>query len=180
MRSSPRTSMEKIAQGERYAKTARPNYFSLPVKPAMLNLCSSLVCFALPDVGDIQSRLLDHRPVINAEIRYFVKEFEVVKTVKCCRVGGARQDALVGLIWVFCVRPNVFPSFADVQEKRGNTESRMLENINKMVLEINEELQLPDFEAMAQQLSEVKKCRECPPTRIPLTLFCLLLGIRPL
>lgn len=38
----------------------------------------------------------------------------------------------------------------------------MLENINKMVLEINEQLQLPDFEAMAQQLSEVKKCRECP------------------
>lgn len=28
------------------------------------------------DVGDIQSRLLDHRPVINAEIRYFVREFE--------------------------------------------------------------------------------------------------------
>ncbi|XP_030611840.1 biogenesis of lysosome-related organelles complex 1 subunit 5 isoform X2 [Archocentrus centrarchus] len=28
------------------------------------------------DVGDVQSRLLDHRPVINAEIRYFVREFE--------------------------------------------------------------------------------------------------------
>ncbi|XP_061522338.1 biogenesis of lysosome-related organelles complex 1 subunit 5 [Phycodurus eques] len=28
------------------------------------------------DVGEIQSRLLDHRPVINAEIRYFVREFE--------------------------------------------------------------------------------------------------------
>merc|ERR1711962_1719174 len=28
------------------------------------------------DVGDIQSRLLDHRPIINAEIRYFVREFE--------------------------------------------------------------------------------------------------------
>ncbi|XP_044033149.1 biogenesis of lysosome-related organelles complex 1 subunit 5 [Siniperca chuatsi] len=28
------------------------------------------------DVGDIQSRLLDHRPVISAEIRYFVREFE--------------------------------------------------------------------------------------------------------
>ncbi|XP_077411117.1 biogenesis of lysosome-related organelles complex 1 subunit 5 isoform X1 [Vanacampus margaritifer] len=30
----------------------------------------------IKDVGDIQSRLLDHRPVINAEIRYFVREFE--------------------------------------------------------------------------------------------------------
>ncbi|XP_013863891.1 biogenesis of lysosome-related organelles complex 1 subunit 5 [Austrofundulus limnaeus] len=28
------------------------------------------------DVGDIQSRLLDHRPVISAEARYFVREFE--------------------------------------------------------------------------------------------------------
>ncbi|XP_061569175.1 biogenesis of lysosome-related organelles complex 1 subunit 5 [Cololabis saira] len=28
------------------------------------------------DVGDIQSRLLDHRPVINAEVRFFVREFE--------------------------------------------------------------------------------------------------------
>ncbi|XP_015244961.1 PREDICTED: biogenesis of lysosome-related organelles complex 1 subunit 5 isoform X2 [Cyprinodon variegatus] len=28
------------------------------------------------DVGDIQSRLLDHRPVISAEIRFFVREFE--------------------------------------------------------------------------------------------------------
>ncbi|XP_054479234.1 biogenesis of lysosome-related organelles complex 1 subunit 5 [Anoplopoma fimbria] len=28
------------------------------------------------DVGDIHSRLLDHRPVITAEVRYFVREFE--------------------------------------------------------------------------------------------------------
>lgn len=38
-----------------------------------------LSCVGPADVGDIQSRLLDHRPVINAEIRYFVKEFEVQK-----------------------------------------------------------------------------------------------------
>ncbi|KAJ8277540.1 hypothetical protein GJAV_G00076360 [Gymnothorax javanicus] len=28
------------------------------------------------DVGDIQSRLLDHRPVIEGEIRFFIREFE--------------------------------------------------------------------------------------------------------
>lgn len=60
---------------------------------------------------------------------------------------------------VFCLHSFVLPS---IQEKHGHTDSRMLENINKMVLEINEQLQLPDFEAMAQQLSEVKKCCECP------------------
>uniref|UniRef100_A0A3Q4API7 Biogenesis of lysosome-related organelles complex 1 subunit 5 n=1 Tax=Mola mola TaxID=94237 RepID=A0A3Q4API7_MOLML len=69
-------------------------------------------------VGDIRSRLLDHKPVINAEIRYFVKEFE---------------------------------------EKRGHRESRLLESVNKMVVETNEQMQLTDFETMIKQLSEVKK-----------------------
>lgn len=70
------------------------------------------------DVGDLQSRLLDHRPVINAEIRYFVREFE---------------------------------------EKRGNRESRLLENINKMVQERNEQMLPSTLEDMNQQLSDVIK-----------------------
>ncbi|KAL3040927.1 hypothetical protein OYC64_011836 [Pagothenia borchgrevinki] len=61
------------------------------------------------DVGDIQSRLLDHRPVINAEIRYFVREFE---------------------------------------EKRGHRESRLLENLNKIVTETNEQMLPTDLEGM--------------------------------
>lgn len=70
------------------------------------------------DVGDIQSRLFDHRPIINAEIRYFVREFE---------------------------------------EKRGHRESRLLENLNKMVLETNEQMLPTDLEAMSQQLSDISK-----------------------
>lgn len=61
------------------------------------------------DVGDIQSRLLDHRPIINAEVRYFVREFE---------------------------------------EKRGHRESRLLENINKMVPETHEQMLPADLEGM--------------------------------
>ncbi|XP_037312457.1 biogenesis of lysosome-related organelles complex 1 subunit 5 [Pungitius pungitius] len=61
------------------------------------------------DVGDIQSRLLDHRPIINAEVRYFVREFE---------------------------------------EKRGHRESRLLENLNKMVLEANEQMLPTEIECM--------------------------------
>ncbi|XP_053198653.1 biogenesis of lysosome-related organelles complex 1 subunit 5 [Scomber japonicus] len=68
------------------------------------------------DVGDIQSRLLDHRPVINAEIRYFVREFE---------------------------------------EKRGYRESRLLENLNKMVQEANEKIQPENLEDINQQMSDV-------------------------
>ncbi|XP_031150406.1 biogenesis of lysosome-related organelles complex 1 subunit 5 [Sander lucioperca] len=67
------------------------------------------------DVGDIQSRLLDHRPIINAEVRYFVREFE---------------------------------------EKRGHRESRLLENLNKMVSETNEQILPTDLEGM---LSDVVK-----------------------
>lgn len=33
--------------------------------------------FIFLDLGEIHSRLLDHRPVTQGEIRYFVKEFEV-------------------------------------------------------------------------------------------------------
>ncbi|XP_070784500.1 biogenesis of lysosome-related organelles complex 1 subunit 5 [Enoplosus armatus] len=70
------------------------------------------------DVGDIQSRLLDHRPVINAEIRYFVREFE---------------------------------------EKRGHRESRLLENLDKMVLEANEQMLPTTVEDINQQLADVTK-----------------------
>ncbi|KAF6107636.1 biogenesis of lysosomal organelles complex 1 subunit 5 [Phyllostomus discolor] len=30
----------------------------------------------IKDLGEIHSRLLDHKPIIQGEIRYFVKEFE--------------------------------------------------------------------------------------------------------
>ncbi|TKS87978.1 Biogenesis of lysosome-related organelles complex 1 subunit 5 [Collichthys lucidus] len=70
------------------------------------------------DVGDIQSRLLDHRPVINAEIRYIVTEFE---------------------------------------EKRGHRESRLLENLNKMVVEANDQMLPTNLELINRQLSDVSK-----------------------
>lgn len=46
---------------------------------------AKLTFINLPDVGEIYSRLLDHRPVIQGEIRYFVKEFEV----SICIIHGA-------------------------------------------------------------------------------------------
>lgn len=38
------------------------------------------------DVGDIQSRLVDHRPVIQGEIRYFLREFEEKRAFRECRL----------------------------------------------------------------------------------------------
>ncbi|NXV70600.1 BL1S5 protein, partial [Atlantisia rogersi] len=40
----------------------------------------------IKDVGEIYSRLLDHRPVIQGEIRYFVKEFEDKRGLRELRV----------------------------------------------------------------------------------------------
>ncbi|XP_015269637.1 PREDICTED: biogenesis of lysosome-related organelles complex 1 subunit 5 [Gekko japonicus] len=40
----------------------------------------------LKDVGEIYSRLLDHRPVIQGEIRYFIKEFEEKRGFREVRV----------------------------------------------------------------------------------------------
>ncbi|XP_033010429.1 biogenesis of lysosome-related organelles complex 1 subunit 5 [Lacerta agilis] len=40
----------------------------------------------LKDVGEIYSRLLDHRPVIQGEIRYFIKEFEEKRGLREVRV----------------------------------------------------------------------------------------------
>ncbi|XP_004628432.1 biogenesis of lysosome-related organelles complex 1 subunit 5 isoform X1 [Octodon degus] len=40
----------------------------------------------IKDLGEIQSRLLDHRPVIQGETRYFVKEFEEKRGLRELRV----------------------------------------------------------------------------------------------
>ncbi|XP_011365326.1 biogenesis of lysosome-related organelles complex 1 subunit 5 isoform X2 [Pteropus vampyrus] len=45
-----------------------------------------LVYFSAPDLGEIHSRLLDHRPVIQGETRYFVKEFEEKRGLREMRV----------------------------------------------------------------------------------------------
>uniref|UniRef100_A0A3Q4GDV2 Biogenesis of lysosome-related organelles complex 1 subunit 5 n=1 Tax=Neolamprologus brichardi TaxID=32507 RepID=A0A3Q4GDV2_NEOBR len=46
---------------------------------------------------------------------------------------------------------------AVVQEKRGYRESRLLENINKSVLETNEQMSPANFEDMKHQLSDINK-----------------------
>uniref|UniRef100_A0A8U7MFZ5 Biogenesis of lysosome-related organelles complex 1 subunit 5 n=1 Tax=Corvus moneduloides TaxID=1196302 RepID=A0A8U7MFZ5_CORMO len=40
----------------------------------------------IKDIGEVYSRLLDHRPVIQGEIRYFVKEFEEKRGLRELRV----------------------------------------------------------------------------------------------
>ncbi|XP_033841632.1 biogenesis of lysosome-related organelles complex 1 subunit 5 [Periophthalmus magnuspinnatus] len=60
----------------------------------------------IKDVGDIQSRLLDHRPIINAETRYFVREFEEKR--------GHRESRLLD---------NLYKSVTETNEQRQNSSS---------------------------------------------------------
>ncbi|OXB84563.1 UNVERIFIED_CONTAM: hypothetical protein H355_008039 [Colinus virginianus] len=50
------------------------------------SVSATLTSLNLSDVGEIYSRLLDHRPVIQGEIRYFVKEFEEKRGLRELRV----------------------------------------------------------------------------------------------
>ncbi|XP_063154945.1 biogenesis of lysosome-related organelles complex 1 subunit 5 [Candoia aspera] len=50
------------------------------------SLASASSCPIFKDVGEIYSRLLDHRPVIQGEIRYFIKEFEEKRGLREMRV----------------------------------------------------------------------------------------------
>ncbi|RXM29895.1 Biogenesis of lysosome-related organelles complex 1 subunit 5 [Acipenser ruthenus] len=47
------------------------------------------------DIGDIQSRLLDHRPVVQGEIRFFVREFESTKLHACQERRKAEWEAFM-------------------------------------------------------------------------------------
>nr|XP_033790605.1 biogenesis of lysosome-related organelles complex 1 subunit 5 isoform X1 [Geotrypetes seraphini] len=40
----------------------------------------------IKDIGEIYSRLLDHRPIIQGEVRYFIKEFEEKRGLRELRV----------------------------------------------------------------------------------------------
>ncbi|KAJ6664476.1 hypothetical protein lerEdw1_007133 [Lerista edwardsae] len=50
------------------------------------SLVSALPHPILKDIGEIYSRLLDHRPVIQGEMRYFIKEFEEKRGLREVRV----------------------------------------------------------------------------------------------
>ncbi|KAK1172416.1 biogenesis of lysosome-related organelles complex 1 subunit 5 isoform X1 [Huso huso] len=48
------------------------------------------------DIGDIQSRLLDHRPVVQGEIRFFVREFEEKRGLREKRLLENLNNMIIG------------------------------------------------------------------------------------
>ncbi|XP_043305516.1 biogenesis of lysosome-related organelles complex 1 subunit 5 isoform X2 [Cervus canadensis] len=55
-------------------------------KKDSLGFAGSPAHLIIKDLGEIHSRLLDHRPVIQGETRYFVKEFEEKRGLREMRV----------------------------------------------------------------------------------------------
>ncbi|KAM7370057.1 hypothetical protein PAMP_011342 [Pampus punctatissimus] len=101
------------------------------------------------DVGDIQSRLLDHRPIINAEIRYFVREFEEKR--------GHRESRLLEKLnkMVQDTNEQMLPeSLEDINQQLSDVIAR-LEAANHMA----ERVQQRELEA--QQSTQLQANMEC-------------------
>uniref|UniRef100_A0A6I8SXG4 Biogenesis of lysosome-related organelles complex 1 subunit 5 n=1 Tax=Xenopus tropicalis TaxID=8364 RepID=A0A6I8SXG4_XENTR len=65
--------------------TGSPFIQSLKPRDNLASMGSSTQLI-IKDIGEIHSRLLDHRPVIQGETRYFIKEFEEKRGLREMRV----------------------------------------------------------------------------------------------
>lgn len=111
------------------------------------------------DVGDIQSRLLDHRPVINAEIRYFVREFEEKR--------GHRENRLLENLNKMVTETNeqmlptsleaISQQLSDIT-KRLEAANHMAERVQQRELEAQQSTQLQvNMERLKEEWAEFLK-----------------------
>ncbi|XP_048364278.1 biogenesis of lysosome-related organelles complex 1 subunit 5 isoform X2 [Sphaerodactylus townsendi] len=84
------------------------------------------------DVGEIYSRLLDHRPVIQGEIRYFVKEFEEKRDFREVRVLENLKNT------VFEASDQTVPKCEQVLRDSLSEALRRLQAGNEMVIRLQQ------------------------------------------
>ncbi|XP_063062270.1 biogenesis of lysosome-related organelles complex 1 subunit 5 [Engraulis encrasicolus] len=100
------------------------------------------------DAGDIQSRLIDHRPVIQGEIRYFMREFEEKRGFRECRLlenlsrGAVEQNE------------HVLPNCSQTMQQNLHQILTRLEAANHMANRIQQR------ELEAQQSTHMQVCME--------------------
>ncbi|XP_060630773.2 biogenesis of lysosome-related organelles complex 1 subunit 5 [Anolis sagrei] len=103
----------------------------------------------LKDVGEIYSRLLDHRPVIQGEIRYFIKEFEEKRGLREVRVLENLKST------VFEANDQTLPKCEEVMHENLNEALRRLQIANEMINRLQqreqEERQLQIEKLMADE-----------------------------
>uniref|UniRef100_A0A8B9E3F1 Biogenesis of lysosome-related organelles complex 1 subunit 5 n=1 Tax=Anser cygnoides TaxID=8845 RepID=A0A8B9E3F1_ANSCY len=85
-----------------------------------------------PDVGEIYSRLLDHRPVIQGEIRYFVKEFEEKRGLRELRVLENLKST------IFEANENILPKCEQSMHDNLNEVLKKLQASNNMIHRLQE------------------------------------------
>nr|XP_020652786.1 biogenesis of lysosome-related organelles complex 1 subunit 5 [Pogona vitticeps] len=79
------------------------------------------------DVGEIYSRILDHRAVIQGEIRYFIKEFEEKRGLRELRVLENLKNT------VFEANAETLPKCEEVMHGNLNEALRRLHIANEMI-----------------------------------------------
>ncbi|XP_074002774.1 biogenesis of lysosome-related organelles complex 1 subunit 5 [Numenius arquata] len=86
----------------------------------------------IKDVGEIYSRLLDHRPVIQGEIRYFVKEFEEKRGLRELRVLENLKNT------IFETNERVLPKCEQAMHNNLNETIKRLQAANDMIHRLQE------------------------------------------
>ncbi|XP_009908461.2 biogenesis of lysosome-related organelles complex 1 subunit 5 [Dryobates pubescens] len=86
----------------------------------------------IKDVGEIYSRLLDHRPVIQGEIRYFVKEFEDKRGLRELRVLENLKNT------IFEANEHVLPKCEQAMHGALTETLKRLQAANNMIQRVQE------------------------------------------
>uniref|UniRef100_A0A8C5JLV5 Biogenesis of lysosome-related organelles complex 1 subunit 5 n=2 Tax=Passerellidae TaxID=1729112 RepID=A0A8C5JLV5_JUNHY len=86
----------------------------------------------IKDVGEVYSRLLDHRPVIQGEIRYFVKEFEEKRGLRELRVLENLKNT------IFDANEHVLPKCEQAMQDNLSETFKRLQAANAMIHRLQE------------------------------------------
>ncbi|XP_025928636.1 biogenesis of lysosome-related organelles complex 1 subunit 5 [Apteryx mantelli] len=86
----------------------------------------------IKDIGEIHSRLLDHRPVIQGEIRYFVKEFEEKRGLRELRVLENLKNT------IFETNEHILPKCEQAMHDNLNEAFKRLQAANDMIHRLQE------------------------------------------
>ncbi|XP_035173382.1 biogenesis of lysosome-related organelles complex 1 subunit 5 [Oxyura jamaicensis] len=107
----------------------------------------------IKDVGEIYSRLLDHRPVIQGEIRYFVKEFEEKRGLRELRVLENLKST------IFEANENILPKCEQSMHDNLNEVLKRLQASNSMIHRLqereHEERKLQNDKLMADEENRI-------------------------
>ncbi|NWS43413.1 BL1S5 protein, partial [Probosciger aterrimus] len=112
----------------------------------------------IKDVGEIYSRLLDHRPVIQGEIRYFIKEFEEKRGLRELRVLENLKST------IFETNEHILPKCEQAMRDNLNEVFKKLQAANDMIHKLqekeHEERKLQADKLMAREEKQIAHWEE--------------------